>query len=153
MKLILMNEFRTGVKSLPASLLLPIAEGDLQLKVDQKGCAPVFFINKKSLFLPRLMMTTNFLKRNSRWGKEDCLALKGRFASIVHFTVPVSAIRHLTPKSFRVDKKCICCARRFASWCYEGYIANTEAGDVGASHLSSNPSYCNKVRLFFCPMA
>ena len=142
-RILLLNEFRTSIKSLSSSVVLGAAEGDPQMRVDQKSAAPLLFVNKLHQLVPFTIMTTNFWKRNSRWSQQDFSALKSRFTSILHFTQPLAAIRHKTPATFRCEKRCTACSRKFARACLDAYRADKKKGDTAGAHLLGQPNHLN----------
>eukprot|EP00392_Amoebophrya_sp_AT5.2_P019452 g20295.t1 len=142
-RILLLNEFRTSIKSLSSSVVLGAAEGDPQMRVDQKSAAPLLFVNKLHQLVPFTVMTSNFWKRNSRWTQQDLSALKSRLTSVLHFTQPLTEIRHKTPATFRCEKRCTACSRKFARACLAGYRADKKKGDTAAAHLNGKPNYLN----------
>lgn len=143
-KFLIMNEYRTDIANLRSSTVLRCGEHDDNLMLERKGLPPVEFVNSRSRFKPRMIMTTNYLKAQCGWQLEDIIALKNRMGVVVHFTKPLQKLRQKTPLSFKVDKPCACCSRRFWRYCVDAYLKNKKAGHAGAAHLNGDPEYMNK---------
>jgi hypothetical protein len=84
-RLLYLNEFRTSAEGLTSALLLGILEGCRKKVLNQKNAGGVKFINKKSKFVPRCIMTTNYVKITKTWTKEDVMALKSRMGVLLFF--------------------------------------------------------------------
>lgn len=137
----LLDEFRTDVEGFTPQLILRATGGDKRLKISQKGVSGCDFVGENG-FLPRTVMTTNYLQPKGQWKGPDIAALKNRFCALYHFHKDIDPLKKLTPKNFNINEECRCCSRKWARHCRAQYVKNPHLGEQHAAHLKDK-NYMN----------